>query len=558
MAKIKTNNGIVCFDPYTDDVDGHFSSVVEKFFDKMWRGKHGVSYQEYKEMANTSLDGRVPLRKIREVKKYFAEGVNRQFSERGLDTLKNFAGKENSMDFILGWDIIKESVKDEFKIPDRPTNELEEIPEEPSLEDEEFKADIDIIDYIIPSRRESKEKEHKKEFKKAHEKWKKEVSRAEKFNEEKLDKWEEKKEISRLEKRKLLDKINSYEERYKEGENNIVEDVVSAKIKKTRYPTYLSFVELRNMFDRKVDISYRYRERELVLNFCLPSIEKLPNRKGVKYVGSSGKFKGININESKKRSIYEKIPFNIAIRVSRQVLEFDFSSGRVIDHIVFNGFISPSGQADDSRVEKCKVSLQCSLENFEGGDLSGGEPQATFDRLGGISAPSMFDASSVEPIMHTASQAPESASAVGTYNFEGKINLAQLEWSEFEQLIADLFDQEFANEDGEVKVTQKSQEGGIDAIAHDPDLLRGGKFVLHAQRSVQTVGVSAVRNLHKRSMSEDADKGVLVTTSDFSRSAHDFAKDKLIQLLNGDDLLRLLDRHGYDAEIDWDTARREN
>lgn len=127
-----------------------------------------------------------------------------------------------------------------------------------------------------------------------------------------------------------------------------------------------------------------------------------------------------------------------------------------------------------------------------------------------------------------------------------------MEWSEFERLIAELFEEEFADQGGELRVRWASQEEGINAIAHDPDPLRGGKFIIQANRSMQMVEASDVRRLHQAVTDEDADKGVLVTTSDFRRSAHDFAKDKLLQLLNGDDLLRLLGRHGHNAQIDFD------
>jgi restriction system protein len=48
---------------------------------------------------------------------------------------------------------------------------------------------------------------------------------------------------------------------------------------------------------------------------------------------------------------------------------------------------------------------------------------------------------------------------------------------------------------GEVKATQVSRDGGVDAVAFDPDLLREGKVVIQAKRYTNTVGVLAVRDL---------------------------------------------------------------
>ena len=44
--------------------------------------------------------------------------------------------------------------------------------------------------------------------------------------------------------------------------------------------------------------------------------------------------------------------------------------------------------------------------------------------------------------------------------------------------VRELFDKMFNVNGGEVKVTQASHDGGVDAIAFDDDPIRGGKFVI--------------------------------------------------------------------------------
>ena len=44
--------------------------------------------------------------------------------------------------------------------------------------------------------------------------------------------------------------------------------------------------------------------------------------------------------------------------------------------------------------------------------------------------------------------------------------------------------------------------------------------------------------------------GILVTTSNYGRDSIDFAKDKPLTLMNGAELLGLLNKHGYNAKID--------
>ena len=122
-------------------------------------------------------------------------------------------------------------------------------------------------------------------------------------------------------------------------------------------------------------------------------------------------------------------------------------------------------------------------------------------------------------------------------------------------IVREIFEKEFSANGGEVKITQASRDGGVDAVAFDPDPIRGGKMVIQAKRYTNTVSVSAVRDLWGTVMNEGAMKGLLVTTSDFGADSYDFAKDKPITLINGSNLLYLLEKHGIHAKIDIKEAR---
>jgi len=80
--------------------------------------------------------------------------------------------------------------------------------------------------------------------------------------------------------------------------------------------------------------------------------------------------------------------------------------------------------------------------------------------------------------------------------------------------------------------------------------------VIQAKRYVNTVDVSAVRDLYGTVMNEGANKGILVTTSNYGRGSYDFCKDKPLTLINGANLLHLLSKHGYQLKIDLVAARR--
>jgi restriction system protein len=62
--------------------------------------------------------------------------------------------------------------------------------------------------------------------------------------------------------------------------------------------------------------------------------------------------------------------------------------------------------------------------------------------------------------------------------------------------------------------------------------------------------VSAVRDLYGTVMNEGAVKGILVTTSYYGPEARDFAKDKPLTLINGEQLMYLFNKHGYQVKIE--------
>ena len=141
-------------------------------------------------------------------------------------------------------------------------------------------------------------------------------------------------------------------------------------------------------------------------------------------------------------------------------------------------------------------------------------------------------------------------------SLDESVNIAGMDWQDFEQLIRELFEKEFSENGGEVKITQASRDGGVDAIAFDPDPIRGGKIVIQAKRYTNVVGVAFGRDLYGTVINEGASRGILVTTAEYGPDAYEFAKDKPITLLDGSNLLHLLYKHGHKAKIDLKEAKK--
>ena len=227
-----------------------------------------------------------------------------------------------------------------------------------------------------------------------------------------------------------------------------------------------------------------------------------------------------------------------------------------IKSIVFNGWSNSINKATGLYNKACILSVVCDKDEFLKINLSAVEPKECFKSLKGISANKIRNLTPIKPIISIENNDKRFVSSQ-EIGIDSSTNLASMHWGDFEHLIREIFEQEFSLNGGEVKVTQSSRDGGVDAIAFDPDPIRGGKIVIQAKRYTNIVGVSAVRDLYGTIMNEGATKGILVTTSDYGSDSFKFSKDKPITLINGGNLLYLLEKHGYKARINIKEAKDE-
>lgn len=205
------------------------------------------------------------------------------------------------------------------------------------------------------------------------------------------------------------------------------------------------------------------------------------------------------------------------------------------------------------------ASMTATREEFEPLNISEVDPKKCFRSLRGVETPSYDDVASVKPLLHFDKddrRIVEGRDVVDS--LDTSTNLAAMDWEDFEHVVRELFAKMFSARSigAEVHVTRASRDYGVDALVYDPDPIMGGKYVIQAKRYVNTVEVSAVRDLFGTVQNEGASKGFLVTTSAFGPDAHRFAKGKPLTLIDGSQLLGLLDQHGYRFRIDLREARR--
>ena len=102
------------------------------------------------------------------------------------------------------------------------------------------------------------------------------------------------------------------------------------------------------------------------------------------------------------------------------------------------------------------------------------------------------------------------------------------------------------------RVTGQTGDGGIDGTIKE-DRLGLDEVYVQAKKyaSGSTVGVGEVRNFVGALVGVHAQKGVFVTTADFTASARNFATQspKRIVLINGEELARLMVRHDVGVRV---------
>lgn len=327
---------------------------------------------------------------------------------------------------------------------------------------------------------------------------------------------------------------------YENREKLAIEAVVKAILLRSPYP---------DSFPRQCDVNYDEESKIIIIDFQLPDFERL------EIVEESKRFDLKPIAKNKRKSIVESTLPAIAIRTL-----YEIASTHEVDtiaSIVFNGWVNFIDKTNGNEVCGCILSVHADIDDIKKLIITHVDPKECFKSLKGVVAKNILEYIPIAPILVINKK--DNRIVEGREVIEGLSpdhNLAAMDWNDFEHLIRELFEKEFSKHGAEVKITHASHDRGVDAIIYDPDPIRGGKFIIQAKRYTKLVDVSAVRDLYGAIQNENANRGILVTTSHYGPDAYEFAKDKNITLLTGENLLHLLEKHGYKFKIDIKEARK--
>jgi restriction system protein len=302
-------------------------------------------------------------------------------------------------------------------------------------------------------------------------------------------------------------------------------------------------------FPREVRSVFLCEQRTLHVEYQLPDLSRVR----ILRPGSTQKSEPRDVSQKERHQVMDDALYAITCR-SLIVLTRALR-GSTVDSIHFLGWVRTIDGATGSDRDIPVCSVLAPVAQLLVVDPTRAVAQEVFRSLKGVAAPRLADYLPVRPVLPlslTDDRFVEGRQVIDNPDVE---NLAMMEWEDFEHLVRELFEREFAVSGAQVRVTRASHDRGVDAIAMDPDPIRGGKYIIQAKRYTAPVDVSAVRDLYGAVQNERANRGILITTSNYGRDAYEFAKDKNLTLLDGHNLLAMLEKHGYKFRIDLKEAR---
>jgi len=477
-----------------------------------------------------------------------------------LEQIDNLLIHTLSINDAVDWESLKKNEEYIEKSPIRPIEKNKrEYPQIPDKLSYKYTPTFNLIDKLFKSIKEKKVKAYENRFSGAMLDWEKKKTDIDELNNQidkaykvEFEQWKnnvieyEKMKTDFLQKQEDFNRrIDQMKESYLNLNNTSITEHCEMVLNNSKYP---------DSFPKNFELEYNGNNKILIVEYELPGLECFPKTKEVKYIATRKALKETTITESQINKMFDESMYKITLRTIHELFEADVANA--IEAVSFNGWVKAINKATGKEENNCILSVQVKKSEFICIELSNVDPKACFKKLKGVASSILSSITPVQPILQINKDDKRFVESYAVaYSIDNSTNLAAMDWEDFEHLIRELFEKEFQTNGGEVKITQASRDGGVDAIAFDPDPIRGGKIVIQAKRYTNTVGVSAVRDLYGTVVNEGATKGILVSTADYGPDSYEFAKGKPLTLLNGSNLLHLLEKHGHHAKIDLREAK---
>ncbi|GLF97111.1 restriction endonuclease [Streptomyces yaizuensis] len=290
---------------------------------------------------------------------------------------------------------------------------------------------------------------------------------------------------------------------------------------------------------RRLSAAFDRAAAQLVLSWELPGFDVVPAARSVRYVATSDQLKEVARPVAQRRALYRDVLAQSLLLVLRDLFAAD--EWGVLGSVALSGFVDDVDPATGRHAEVVLGAVTVAREDFTGLRL---------EQVGAVEC--------LEGLRGRLSAKPDARAAVRPDRLPGDVgaevfsqgdgdhpDLLVMDPVEFEGLVAELFRARGMR----AVTTTRSNDGGVDVEAFDPDPISGGRIIVQVKRYRHTVPPTAVRDLYGTVQDAGANKGVLVTTSGFGPGSYTFAHGKPLTLISGTDLVELLGRHGLRGRL---------
>jgi restriction system protein len=509
----------------------------------------------------------------REERKRYEEDQKEDASNRTAEASEALEETRHTLEIAIGkshpldWSSLRSTAPYPVCVPKAPAvpfpPDPHPVPPEPLPTDVLFAPELSWWDKLFAKRRARIEAEAAALYAAAHARWLDECDRIAAHNAQAQQEVERQRAAAAAEHERAVQLWEEGRAAYvqQQGEENAAVARQQAAYEAKEPDAILAYCELilanssyPDWCPKGADLDYNPESQLLVVEYALPAPDALPTLTEVKYIASRDEFVEKHLPTNQCERLYDELLYQITLRTIHELFAADTVDALAL--VVFNGFVRSIDRGTGLETNACVLSIQANKTEFSGISLAHVDPKVCFKQLKGVGSSKLHSVAPVAPIMRIRRDDGRFVAAHDVaYQLDDAYNLAAMDWEEFEHLIREVFEKEFTVTGGEVKVTRATRDGGVDAVAFDPDPIRGGKIVIQAKRYTNTVSAAAVRDLYGTVLNEGATKGILVTTSDYGPDAYIFANNKPLTLLNGANLLHLLEKHGHRARIDLKAAR---
>jgi restriction system protein len=280
----------------------------------------------------------------------------------------------------------------------------------------------------------------------------------------------------------------------------------------------------------------------MVADIDLPVLDVVPEMASCEYQPTKKALKHKPLGVTARNTLYQRIIAQMALRAVWAIFAAD--RGGLARIGACNGYVDTVNTATGQPAHWCLVSIQVGRDDFDRLDLAQVKPLDCLAYLHAKISRTPEKYLPVQPIIdYPWDDLPYSDELDAAAGLDTVQNLLDLDGYEFEQLMLQLF--EAIPEFDEVRRTRSRADGGIDLVAINTTHFVGGRVAIQAKRyaSHRKVDIAAVREIVGSISQREFNKGIIVTTSDFTKAARDEATRLGVELYDGERLLWLLRHH---------------